>query len=192
MRRPIPMATGVAAMLLALVALPAAADPDAEPSAAVTLAAPADPLARLAGTWELSTPRAAWRDRERAIRQATARLGLLVREPARRQLRDEIPVHYRVELARAAEGLRTHAGAYDLTFPVDDAPHPWTDPWGKRIEVRQRLAGAALVQRFESRSGALTQTMAVDARGERVRLDVQVEARRLPRPVRFSVRYRRR
>ena len=148
------------------------------------------PATHFEGTWQLRRPRNAWRSRERAIQRATAGLGVFVREPARRQLRDHIPVHYRVTLGATPEGLHTRAGAYDLTVPLDGASHRWVDPWGTTYRVRQHVAEGALVQRFEARGRMLTQTLRVE--GARATLTVVANARRLPRPVRFTARYARR
>lgn len=177
-------------LLLALTASPAVAEPDVEVRY-VEAGEPSAPRARrFEGTWQLRQPRNAWRSREHAIRRATAGLGLLVREPARRQLRDNIPVHYRVALNATPEGLHTRAGAYELTVPLDGASHAWVDPWGASYRVRQELRDGALVQRFEGSGRTLTQTLRV--RGDEARLTVVAQARRLPRPVRFTARYRRR
>lgn len=176
--------------LLGLTGSPAVAEPDAEAPYAAAPEPGTRPVLGFEGTWELRRPRNAWRARERAIQRATAGLGLFVREPARRQLRDKIPVHYRVVLGTTPQGFHMRAGAYDLTLPLDGAPHPWVDPWGASFRVRQSVHEGALVQRFEAPGRTLTQTIRVHDDG--ATLTVVARARRLPRPVRFTARYGRR
>ncbi len=184
-------AVAASLLLLAATGPTAVAEPDAEPHEATPLAPAPRRDMRFEGTWELRRPRTAWRSRERAIQRATARLGLFVREPARRQLREKIPVHYRVVLGATPEGLHTRAGAYDLTLPLDGAAHPWVDPWGASYRVRQHVGpDGMLVQRFTASGRSLTQTLRVD--GNEAALTVVATARRLPRPVRFTAGYQRR
>jgi hypothetical protein len=170
-------------MMIALTLWPAKAAPQA---------AEASDDPRVLGAWELAcSEEEARRVVNRAVDETAGAMDWFVRGFARARLRQGTPVHRELELQQAN----------DERLTVRFANESYTTTVG-RTETRRNPAGESMrvTQRFR-RNGGLEQVFATD-QGTRsyvytplpnggLRVTTRTESPRLPRPMVFSLEYRR-
>jgi hypothetical protein len=164
------------ALLLALLlALPAAA------------AEPAD----YAGRWvfdEASGDRDAL---DRTLDRATEDFPKLFRGLVRRKLEPtaRIVEWFRFEPGADRMTVKTDLNEDGLTTDLARTPVPTTSPAGEAATISRWMADGWLHSRGENPRGSTTYRFAIEPSGV-LRLDVTVEADRLPRPLTYSLHYR--
>ena len=147
---------------------------------------------RFDGVWVLAVPRAsAQRTVDAAIERAVGAMNMLMRGIARPLLRDNTPINQRIELRFRGEdqvdcrfdtGLRyrTPLGATRDGESLD----------GETLRVTQRYRDGALEQVFQADQGTRWNLYHALG-GDRLRLDATTQGDMMPRPLQFSLTYRR-
>jgi hypothetical protein len=75
-------------------------------------------------------------------------------------------------------------------MPVNGSAVKWTNEDGEQFDVFARVEDARLVQTFKAEDGQRMNAFSTDD-GQRLTLEVQVTSPRLPKPLTYTVRYRR-
>jgi len=76
--------------------------------------------------------------------------------------------------------------------PAGGAAVDWVNSFGDTIKVSQRWNGRKLVQRMFDGNGSRTNVYRFAEDGSGMTMSVTIEAERLPAPIRYRLRYRKR
>lgn len=169
---------------------PPAAQPAPPPAAAP--AAPVDPRTRLAGSFVFVGG-----DRERAalnaaIDRATEGMNFITGPIARGRLRDRNPIYNTVALRFPAGFIEVVYDGRVFRAPESGANAPGRSITNDPIQVSQRINNGQLVQVITSDSGSKRAEMALSADGNTLSMHITITAGALPRPLRYTLTFRRR
>lgn len=147
------------------------------------LAHPAD------GHWTLQTPEAQLRSTlNRAVEEVAGEFPMLIRELARQKLHHATRVctAYRIDVEQGGVHFSCD-GAESVWIPTDGPPLQSTNRDGEPISGRATLSEDGVVVTWTSATGTRTNTFSRAVDG--LSLEVTVTAAKLPRPLRWGVRY---
>ncbi len=151
----------------------------------------ATPGDSLVGCWTLD--RAASGDVRRAIDTATARMNFVIRPIARLRLRSANELHEHLSITVTPAEVATQVDrAAPIASPADGRPITWTRENGDVFQLHTVLAGQRLVQTFVGRDASRRENVFTPAPdGRTLDVAVTVSHPRLPRPVVYTLVYRR-
>jgi len=125
-----------------------------------------------------------------AVASAVAEMNFIIRPIARRRLEQTNRPAQKVRISLSAS---IHEIQFDARSPIrtpaDGRAIPWTREDGERFMVRTTMGASDLVQRFEAADGVKTIRYALTR--DHLRLQVTAESPKLPRPLRYTLLYRR-
>jgi hypothetical protein len=130
-------------------------------------------------------------DIQKAIEAATADMNFITRPIARSRLKKTNSLAHRIAITRQGETItvrfdqRKPAG-----MPADGGVVKWTGEDGEQFDVFARAGDDRLVQTFKAEDGQRVNSFTPED-AQRLRLEVQVTSPRLPKPLSYTVRYRR-
>lgn len=126
-----------------------------------------------------------------AIEAAIADMNFLTRSVARGRLKKTNSLSQRIAIARQAETIVVRFDERKpAEMPADGSVVKWTGEDGEQFDVHARAEAGRLVQTFKADDGQRVNTfIAEDA--QRLTLEVQVTSPRLPKPLTYTVHYRR-
>jgi len=128
---------------------------------------------------------------QKAIEAAIADMNFLTRPVARSRLKKTNTLARHITITRQGETISVRFDERKpAEMPADGSVVKWTGEDGEQFDVFARAETGRLVQTFKAEDGQRVNTfIAEDA--QRLQLQVQVTSPRLPKPLTYSVRYRR-
>jgi hypothetical protein len=75
--------------------------------------------------------------------------------------------------------------------PANGKTVDWVNQFGDTVNLSQKYQGGKLVQRISDDNGARTNTYRFSEDGSKMTMSVEITAKRLPKPVRYKLTYRR-
>ena len=128
---------------------------------------------------------------QKAIEAATAEMTFLTRPVARSRLKKTNSLAQRIVITRQAETITVRFDARKpAEMPADGSVVKWTGEDGEQFDVFARVENARLVQTFKAEDGQRVNSFTAED-AQRLTLEVQVTSPRLPKPLTYTVRYRR-
>jgi hypothetical protein len=128
---------------------------------------------------------------QKAIEAAVADMNFLTRPIARSRLKKTNSMARRISITRQAETITVRFDERKpAEMPADGRMVKWTGEDGEQFDVVARVEDARLVQTFKAEDGQRVNAFSTED-GQRLTLEVQVTSPRLPKPLTYSVRYRR-
>lgn len=167
--------------------------PAAAPSAPAP-PAPTTPKERLTGVFLHAGGDREIAARDEAIDKATESMFFAIKGMARSKLRERLPVPKSIRIAFVDGKITVAAeGEVVTTSPESGATVPHTSTSGQPSKLTQQLtADGKLVQKTEGEGGSRTSVYAASADGKAITVQHTVESPKLPKPVRYTLTYRRR
>jgi hypothetical protein len=183
----------VATALLSSLCLFSASAVQAEEPASPPAQPTPSPRDRLLGTYVFAGGERETAAKDAAIDKATEDMFFAVKGLARSKLRDATQVRHPVKIAFGSGNIVvTATGAPPATSPENGSPTPYKDGGGTASKLTQKLtADGKLVQIFASESGMRSNTFTLSADGTTLWMAVSVESPKLPKPIRYTLTYRR-
>lgn len=127
----------------------------------------------------------------KAIETAVADMSFLTRPIARSRLKKTNTLAHRITIARQAETITVRFDQRKpAEMPADGSVIKWTGEDGEQFDVFARLANARLVQTFNAEDGQRVNSFSTED-AQRLTLEVQVTSPRLPKPLTYTVHYKR-
>jgi hypothetical protein len=128
---------------------------------------------------------------QKAIETAVADMNFLTRPIARSRLKKTNTLAHRITITRQAETVTVRFDERKpAEMPVDGRAVKWTGEDGEQFDVFARVADAQLVQTFKAEDGQRVNSFSPED-AQRLTLEVQVTSPRLPKPLTYTVRYKR-
>ena len=126
-----------------------------------------------------------------AIEAAIADMNFLTRSVARGRLKKTNTLSQRITITRQTGTISVRFDERKpAEMPADGSVAKWTGEDGEQFDVTARAEPGRLVQTFKAEDGQRMNTfIAEDA--QRLTLEVQVTSPRLPKPLTYTVHYRR-
>lgn len=148
---------------------------------------------RLVGTYAFAGGEKETAAKNAAIDKATEDMFFAVKGLARSKLRDATQVRQPVRIVFGNGNIVvTATGAPPATSPENGSPTPYKDGGGTPSKLTQRLtADGKFVQIFVGESGMRSNTFTLSADGATLWMAVSVESPKLPKPIRYTLTYRR-
>jgi hypothetical protein len=128
---------------------------------------------------------------EDAVEEAVRQMNPLIRRIARRRMLEANAVIPRLRFRLGGDPIvASYVGGRIVEAPADGRAVPWTDQYGETIEVSHRLHGSTLVQTMTGAQGNRTNEYRFTDDGKTMTMTVEISAKQMPSPLRYSVRYR--
>jgi hypothetical protein len=128
---------------------------------------------------------------QKAIEAAVADINFLTRPIARSRLKKTNSMAHRITITRQAETVTVRFDERKpAQMPADGSLAKWTDENGEQFDVFARVEDARLVQTFKAEDGQRVNSFSPQD-AQRLTLEVQVTSPRLPKPLTYTVRYKR-
>jgi hypothetical protein len=128
---------------------------------------------------------------QKAIETAVADMNFLTRSIARSRLKKTNSLARRIAITRQAETVTVRFDERKpAEMPADGSVIKWTGEDGEQFDVFARVENARLVQTFKAEDGQRVNSFSTED-AQRLTLEVQVTSPRLPKPLTYTVRYRR-
>jgi hypothetical protein len=156
----------------------------------ILLAAPlaAQAPGALMGTWRLASAP----DLPGIIEQATAPMNFITRPIARARLKKTNAAYRQVVIARTpAEVTIQYDDRAAQHMPANGQPVPWVREDGEKFLISARLDREDLIQTYQAEDGERVNVFHVDPATGALSLGVTVKSPRLPKPVTYTLPYRR-
>jgi hypothetical protein len=129
---------------------------------------------------------------QKAIEAAVADMNFITRPVARSRLKKTNSLAQRISITRQAETITVRFDERKpAVMPTDGSVIKWTSEDGEQYDVFARAEDARLVQTFKAEDGQRVNSFSTEEDGQRLTLEVQVTSPRLPKPLTYSVRYKR-
>jgi len=161
-------------------------------SLALTGSAFADPdaFSPWIGTYRSAAPDQAKSTIDRAIEEGTSDMGPLRRSVARNRLRSTNQMNDTVRITPAEEDeLVIDFDGRKYRAPTSGAPEKGRDPDGKTVTVSYKAAGNTLKSRYVAEDGEKQIDFERSPGGESMIMHVTVLSKKLPGPIKYSIRY---
>jgi len=127
-----------------------------------------------------------------AIEQGIADMNFVIRPIARNRLAKTNPRYERIVLSRNDSTVSVQFDARKpIEMPADGHAVPWTREDGSKYEVNAQCSATQLVMHFKAEDGERVNTFALDPDGRSLKLNVKVTSPKLPKPVTYTLAYRR-
>jgi hypothetical protein len=128
---------------------------------------------------------------QKAIEAAVADMNFITRPIARSRLKKTNSMAHRIAIVRQGETISVRFDERKpAEMPADGSVVKWTGEDGEQFDVFARVENARLVQTFKAEDGQRVNSFSADD-PQRLALEVQVTSPRLPKPLTYTVRYRR-
>jgi hypothetical protein len=128
---------------------------------------------------------------QKAIEAAVADMNFITRPVARSRLKKTNSLARRISITRQAETITVRFDERKpAVMPIDGSVIKWTSEDGEQYDVFARVEDARLVQTFKAEDGQRVNSFSTED-AQRLTLEVQVTSPRLPKPLTYTVRYRR-
>lgn len=160
-------------------------------------AAQKPPAANIDGTYVLDDPAAAPDTIKKAINVAVKGMGWPAEGFARRRLeKSNLPPYRRIVIllgVRVTDVSITTDARAPIVTPPDGTPVEWTREDKEKFKVSTTVPVDAgpLKQTFQSEDGQRVNTYVVGSGGKTLNMEVVVSSPRLPRPVTYTLTYKR-
>jgi hypothetical protein len=127
-----------------------------------------------------------------AIDTAVTDMNFIKRPIARSRLKKTNPIYRRIVISRAPREIwvEFRSGAPVVT-PADGSAVKWTRDDGEVFDVSSSWEGSTLTQRFKAEDGERVNVFRLNPDGRTLTLDVTVSSEQLPKPMTYSLVYRR-
>ena len=126
-----------------------------------------------------------------AIERVVADMNFIKRPFARSRLTKTNAAYRTLRLDLGAALFRIQfEGRQPIETPADGRAVGWTREDGERFQVSTRMEGGNLVQRFVAEDGSRRNTYHLDPDGT-LRLQAEISSSKLPRPLTYTLVYRR-
>jgi hypothetical protein len=127
----------------------------------------------------------------KAIEAATADMNFITRPIARSRLKKTNSLAHRIAITRQAETITVRFDERKpAQMPADGSVVKWTGEDGEQFDVFARVDNARLVQTFKAEDGQRVNAFSTED-AQRLTLEVQVTSPRLPKPLTYTVHYKR-
>ena len=128
---------------------------------------------------------------QQAIEAAIADMNFITRPVARSRLKKTNTLAHRITITRQAETITVRFDERKpAEMPADGRVVKWTGEDGEQFDVFARADDARLVQTFKAEDGQRVNSFTPED-AQRLTLEVQVTSPRLPKPLTYTVRYKR-
>lgn len=129
---------------------------------------------------------------EKAIEKATDSMFFATRGIARSRLRDKTQIRSVVGFSFGGGNITSTAtGITPAVSPESGSPVPYKSG-GDTVQLSQKLnANGQLVQSFTADDGGRTSTYVLSADGKTLTVNLVIQSKKLPEPVRYTLSYRR-
>jgi hypothetical protein len=128
---------------------------------------------------------------QKAIEAAVADMNFLTRPIARSRLKKTNSMAKRIVISRQGETISVRFDERKpAEMPADGSVVKWTGEDGEQFDVFARVEDARLVQTFKAEDGQRVNSFSPED-AQRLTLEVQIMSPRLPKPLTYTVRYRR-
>jgi hypothetical protein len=172
-----------------LIAGPAMAEADSKTSEAVVEADAEEP--RPERSYRYAGGAAGKKAIEDAVEAAVRQMNPLIRGIARRRMLEANAVIPTLDFRLGGDPIvASYVGGRLIEAPADGRAVPWTDQYGETIEVSHRLRGSTLVQTMVGAQGNRRNQYRFTDDGKTMTMTVEISAKQMPAPLRYSVRYR--
>ncbi len=127
-----------------------------------------------------------------AIENGTADMNFAIRGIARKRIAQTNPRYDRVRLARSDSATTVQFDARNpLEIPADGHSIPWTREDGGKYDVTAQWSPSQLVMHFDADDGHRTNTITLSPDGISLTLMVKLVSSHLPKPIEYTLVYRR-
>jgi len=127
-----------------------------------------------------------------AIDASVASMNFMIRSMARSRLRENNVAYQRIRIARTPAAIEI---AFDdlnpIRMPTDGTPAQSISEHGETSTISIKQQGPQLIQTLKADNGVRVNTFRWEPDGKALHLDVQTSSERLPRPVSYTLVYRR-
>jgi hypothetical protein len=128
---------------------------------------------------------------QKAIEAAIADMNFITRPVARSRLKKTNTLAHRITITRQAETITVRFDERKpAEMPADGRAVKWTGEDGEQFDVFARADDARLVQTFKAEDGQRVNSFTPED-AQRLTLEVQVTSPRLPKPLTYTVVYKR-
>lgn len=128
---------------------------------------------------------------QKAIEAAVADMNFITRAVARSRLKKTNTLAHRIAITRQAETISVRFDERKpAEMPADGRVVKWTGEDGEQFDVFARAGDDRLVQTFKAEDGQRVNSFTPED-AQRLTLEVQVTSPRLPKPLTYTVRYKR-
>jgi hypothetical protein len=129
---------------------------------------------------------------EAAIESGTTDMNFAIRGIARKRIAQTNPRYDRVRLAHSDSAITVQYDARDaLEIPADGRSIPWTREDGGKYDVSAQWSPSQLVMHFNADDGQRTNTIVLSPDGLSIKLMVKLTSSHLPKPIEYTLVYRR-
>ena len=126
-----------------------------------------------------------------AIESLVAKMSFIKRPIARSRLKRTNPISQHIAISRTAESIELILDRHTrVRMPADGTPTKWKRDDGELLDASALWSEARLVQTFKAEDGQRTSTYRLQPNGD-IMLDVAVTSDQLPKPLTYSLHYRR-
>lgn len=140
------------------------------------------------GDFRDGAPEANLSGRDEAIEGVVAELNVMLRDLARRKIKEGNPVVQSLEVSLDGENVAVVADGRRRTAPLDGSVTSTVGATGVELEYRVSMRGASFVEHFEGGGGTRTNVYTRTSSGLRVK--VIVTSPRLPKDLVYTLQYR--
>lgn len=131
-------------------------------------------------------------DVNKAIDQAISKMNFVVRSVARGRLRKTNVPYERLAISHSTDRVSIAADRRPaIQTPANGTPVKWTREDGEVFDVSTEWENGALEQTFGAPDGKRVNTFTLSPDGNTLTMKVTVSSPRLPKPLTYSLRYRR-
>ncbi|HKQ14278.1 MAG TPA: hypothetical protein VJT80_12660 [Steroidobacteraceae bacterium] len=128
---------------------------------------------------------------QKAIEAATADMNFITRPIARSRLKKTNTLAHRITITSQAETITVRFDERKpAEMPADGKVVKWTGEDGEQFDVFARTENGRLVQTFKAEDGQRVNSFTAED-AQRLTLEVQVTSPRLPKPLTYTVHYKR-
>lgn len=173
---------------LLLVALPAVAQ---EGDAAAAGDAEIDPAVAFEGKFTYAGGKKQKEALEAAIERDTEDMNFITRPIARSRLKDKNTVHQAITISLKGDNISVQRDSIAaIVSPASGAAGKWTSPDGESFSVTQKRDGRKITQSFTAEDGSKTIVLTLSKDGKSLTMHVTTRSPKLPKPVVYSLSYR--
>ncbi len=141
------------------------------------------------GSYTSATPEKAKDTIDRAIESGTSSMRALRRSVARSRLKNTNKPYQTVRISPAGDELITDFDGRRYKAPTDGGEERGRDPDGKVVIVSYKAVGDTLKTRFVAEDGEKQIDFERAPDGQSMIMHVTVLSKKLPNPIKYSVRY---
>ena len=129
---------------------------------------------------------------EHAIDELAGRMNILIRGIARRRMThaNQIPPQLSIAVDQQAVTVRL-PGKRPIAAAIDGRKVHWVDEYGDDVQVAHQVRQGRFVQKFVGDNGSRTITYELNKDGAGMKFHVGIFSSLLPKPLRYSLSYRR-